>query len=50
MSLFDPVAWSALAEQPVLEIRATVFAFLAATHLSREAEATHYSTPRSLRS
>lgn len=35
MSLLDPVAWSALAEQPVLEIGATVFAFLAAAHLHR---------------
>jgi predicted murein hydrolase (TIGR00659 family) len=35
MLLFDPVAWSALAEQPVLEIGATVFAFVAATHLHR---------------
>lgn len=35
MLLFDPLAWSALAEQPVLEIGATVFAFLAATHLHR---------------
>jgi predicted murein hydrolase (TIGR00659 family) len=35
MSMLDPVAWSALAEQPVLEIGATVFVFLAATHLHR---------------
>ena len=35
MSLLDPVAWSALAEQPVIEIGATVFAFVAATHLHR---------------
>jgi putative effector of murein hydrolase len=35
MSVFDPVAWAALAEQPVLEVAATVFAYLAAVRLFR---------------
>jgi predicted murein hydrolase (TIGR00659 family) len=33
--VFDPLAWAALAEQPVLEIGATVFAYLAAVRLCR---------------
>lgn len=35
MPVFDPVVWTALAEQPVLEIGATVFAYLAAVRLCR---------------
>jgi putative effector of murein hydrolase len=35
MSVSDPVAWAALAEQPVLEIGATVLAYLAAVRLFR---------------
>jgi predicted murein hydrolase (TIGR00659 family) len=35
MSVFDPVTWAALVEQPVLEIGATVFANLAAVRLCR---------------
>ena len=35
MSVFDPVAWAALAEKPVLEVGATVFAYLVAVRLFR---------------
>lgn len=35
MHVLDPVAWAALAEQPVLEIGATVLAYLAALRLCR---------------
>jgi len=35
MSVFDSVAWAALAEQPVLEVGATVFAYLVAVRLFR---------------
>ena len=35
MSLFDHVVWSTLSEQPVLEIAATIVAFLAAVRIAR---------------